>query len=318
MEEKEFALRQATNEVTGVGYLKEFSLDYQTTENNVVIKGTITVAVDEKAGYKLKIYCPKKKSDGTENSSFAFYDELIKNAKEVNSVVNVLNENPEMDITVALNKAKRLFVRGGFAPFEYLDDNDNIKVNPDIKATYVGDAREDTEFNPGFRFKCEFYISGLKSEKDENGNDTERGILVGSLPLYGGDIAVLNLIIPEKYKNEVLKLYNVGDTARIYGELNTIITEEEGEDPSKNLAFGVAPKKEVSIKSRTELIICGGDSPYGSQNEKAYKKEDIENARAEKVEKLQKNKEEYGAKKEKNNVHSSVASAPIKQGFKFE
>ena len=53
MEEKEFALRQATNEVTGMGYLKEFSLDYQTTENNVVIKGTITVAVDEKAEMKI-------------------------------------------------------------------------------------------------------------------------------------------------------------------------------------------------------------------------------------------------------------------------
>ena len=55
MEEKEFELRQASNEVVGAGYLQEIDLAYSTTENNVVIKGTVTMAVDEKRAFKLPI-----------------------------------------------------------------------------------------------------------------------------------------------------------------------------------------------------------------------------------------------------------------------
>lgn len=315
MEEKEISLRQATNEVVGNGYLKEYSLDYQTTENNVVIKGTITMAVDEKVSYKLKIYVPKKRTDGSEAPLFTYCDTLIKNAATVNSVSNLLKNNPDLSIEGALARAERLYVMGSIAPFEFLNDKDIVDTILQIKATFVSNPKEGKEFKPGLRFKCEIYINALKAEENEDKQPTGRGIIKATLPLYGGDISDIDVVVPEIYKGDVFRLYEPGITARIYGEFHTEITEKEGEDPQATLAFGVAPEKTNSIESKVELLITGGDAPYGAQNEKSYKKEDIENARVEKIEKLQKNKEEYNSKKEKADAEASPA--PIKTGFKF-
>ena len=317
MEEKEFSLRQATNEVSGNGYLKDINLAYTTTDNNVVIKGTITMAVDEKVGHKLKVYCAKKNRDGTESSVYSYYDSLLQNVGNINSVVNILKNNPEMSAESALAMSRRLFVRGSINPYEYLDDKDVLKTSIDVKATYIGDAREDIKFEPGLKYKCEVFIDALKDEKNEEGQDTGRGILIASLPLYGNDIARVEMIVPSEYKNDVANLYKAGDTARVYGKFNTTITVEEGEDPAKTLAFGVAPEKTVTTKSKTELVITGGDAPYGAQNENTYKKEDIEAARVAKFEKLQKNKEEYAARKEKEGEGDQPAPVTVKTGFKF-
>lgn len=317
MEEKEFSLRQATNEVSGNGYLKDINLAYTTTDNNVVIKGTITMAVDEKVGYKLKVYCAKKNRDGSESTTYSYYDGLLQNVGAINSMVNILKSNPEMSAESALAMSRRLFVRGSINPYEYLDDKDVLKMNLDIKATYIGDAREDIKFEPGLKYKCEVFIDAIKAEKDEEDKETGRGILVTSLPLYGNDIARVDMVVPAEYKNDVANLYKVGDTARVYGKFSTSITVEEGEDPAKTLAFGVAPEKTVTTKSKTELVIIGGDSPYGTQNENSYKKEDIEAARVAKFEKLQKNKEEYAARKEKEGDGEQPAPVTVKTGFKF-
>ena len=311
MEEKEFSLRQATNAVSGTGYLKEFSLDYQTTDDNVIIKGDITIAVDEKVGYKLRVYCPKKNNDGSERDMFNELDKYIKQAAEINSISNLLRDNPSASIEDVMSRAKRVYVLGSLAPYEYLNDKDIVETRKDVKLSFIGDAKEDKAFEPGLRFKLEVFVNSLKVEEDEAGNPTGRGIMTATLPLYRNDVATLDIIVPAEVKEDVFRIYSAGVTSRIFGEFTTVITERE-EDPNKNLAFGKAPSEGPVTRSKVFLTITGGDHPYGVQNEKSYKKEDIEAAREMKIEKLQKEKLEYNSKKEK-----AETPVQVKTGFKF-
>lgn len=318
MEEKEFELRQASNEVTGAGYLQEIDLAYSTTENNVVIKGTVTMAVDEKRAFKLPIYARKKTKDGKDSKVFEYFTKLIEEKSTINSIVNIVKETGK-DKKSALDSARKIFFRGSVDPYGFMDEEGNAvflvnsKRGLGVTVRVMGDFEpsEENPFEPGIKFSCELFINSIKNEKIDD-KDTGRGIMTATLPLYKNNVATLNLVILPQMRETAYGFYNPGDTARLYGEYNLDI--EIIEEESQEVGWGEAPEKKITTKSKCEMVLKGGSSPYGAQNEKAYKKEDIDMARAEKIEKLQKDAEDYRASKE-----NKTASAPAaKKGFKFE
>jgi hypothetical protein len=184
----------------------------------------------------------------------------------------------------------------------------------------MGDASTEREFKPEISFKCEVFINALKVEKDENEENTGRGILVGTLPLYNGEVASFEAIIRAKDRESVFNNYDAGKTVEIYGIFDVQITEVEDVAPVQ-LAFGQAPEKSPSTKFKTELVLTGGSVAYSAQNEKSYKREDIEEARAAKMEKLQEAKMAYETNKNKKEESSStIATAsplPRRGTFNF-
>ena len=319
----ETKLRQANNEVSGSGYLKDFDLKYVNTDNgNVVIKGDITLATDVQKSYRLKVYCPKKTSDGKESKTYPYFDELIAAGENADSMQNILKRGAEEELSKdnALAMSRTVYIKVPLSPWERLDENDIVRTSNDIRVSFMGDAKGD-KFEPGLKFKCEVYINALKSEKNEKEENTGRGILSGTLPLYGGEVSSFEAIVPAEYKEAVFNAYDVGKTVEIYGEFDVQITEVEDEAPPTQMAFGAAPEKSVSVKFKNELVLYGGSVAYSSQNEKSYRKEDIEEARAAKMEKLQQQKEEYNSNKDKKentaSTMSSMPATPRKGTFNF-
>lgn len=318
MEEKEFELRQASNEVIGAGYLQEIDLVYSKTENNVVIKGNVTMAVDEKRAFKLPIYARKKTKDGKDSKTFEYFSKLIEEKSTINSIVNIIKETGK-DKKGALDSARKIFFRGSVDPYGFMDEEGNAvflvnsKRGLGVTVRVMGDFEpsEENPFEPGIKFSCELFINSIKNEKIDD-KDTGRGIMTATLPLYRNNVATLNLIILPHERDSLNGFYIPGDTARLYGKYNLDI--EVIEEESQEVGWGEAPEKKVTTKSKCEMVLKGGSKPYRAQNEKAYKKEDIDMARAEKIEKLQKDAEDYKANKESKTINAPAA----KKGFKFE
>lgn len=317
-------LRQAANEVSGSGYLKDFDLKYVTTEGgDTVIKGDITLATDIQKSFKLKVYCPQKTGDGKDSKTYPYFNELIAQGENADSMQNILKRQSETGAEItreqALSMSRKVFIKGTLSPWERLDENDIVHTSQDIRVSFMGDANLEREFKPELSFKCEVFINMLKVEKDENEENTGRGILVGTLPLYGGEVSSFEAIIRAKDRESVFNNYDAGKTVEIYGIFDVQITEVEDTAPVQ-LAFGEAPEKAPSTKFKTELVLTGGSVAYSAQNEKSYKREDIEEARAQKMEKLQEAKAAYAAKSKKEESASTISTAsplPKRGTFNF-
>lgn len=319
MEEKEIDLRQASNEVFGQGYLQDFDLEYATTQNNVVIKGSVTMAVDEKRAFRLPIYTRKTTKDGEDSKTFIYLDALIREKESVDSIVNIMKE--DKDKKTALNYARKIQFNGSVEPYGYINKEGSMvfpissKKGLNVRVNSLGSAVETAEklFEPKVKFNCEMFINKMEKEKVED-VETGRGLITTTLPLYGGDVATLNLVVLAPARDQAFGLYSVNDTAKLSGYYNLdieVVSQDEEEETS--WGWGEAPEKRVTTRNTYEMVLTGGSNPYGAQNEKAYKREDIDIARAEKFEKLQKNNEEYLAKKE-----SQESTPAPKKGFKFE
>ena len=298
MEENERELRQATNEVSGNGYLKSFDLKRVTSQNGTpAISGTVTLAFDTKSSINLQVYCTKTTMAG-ESKTYIYLEEMMNGTKECFETVTKRNSAVGIEMTPEqiIASVAKVFVRGSLSPWEYYDDNDNLISIMRIRLSYIGDANPNADFEPVLNYRAEMFIEELKNEEDEEGKPTGRGIISGIMPMYKGEIANLSMIVPANFKTAVFATYGKDRTVELYGVVQNTVTEIV-EENKVELAFGVAPVAEKSVKFKTELILTGGSQVYSLSNERNYKKEDIQEAKLARVDKLTNAKQEYSKKK---------------------
>ena len=272
--------------------------------------------------YALQVYCNEKTKSGV-SKTYSFLESLIDAGSDLDSMEEILKRQnaigSKMTKEQAMLNAMKIYFSGTVEPFEFLDNKGDFVSNLKIKASYLGNAQD--SFEPLVKFDVELYIEEMVGEKDENGDSTGRGLIKGIIPLYSGKVANLTLVADAESKNTVFAKYDIGKTVDFWGEIVVNVTEVKSANSidSNDVAFGQAPNASKVVNYKTELMLTGGLNPYSMQNELAYSKEEIIEAKQARENLLEENKERYD--EEKKNAptaqNNNVATNSEPKKFKF-
>ena len=183
------------------------------------------------------------------------------------------------------------------------------KLLPQVTANFIN--RVTGEFNPRAEFSLEVYFESIVPEMKDS-EETGRLVVKVILPLYGGVVVPLTLIVADPDAVDYISThYEKGRTGKIWGELvnstEVIKTVEQG--------FGKA-KEKITTKILNELVITGGEEEqYDPDDEKqSYSTDVIKKAMAERdvmLDNLLK-KSKDGKKTENKTTTSSTTKKDLK------
>lgn len=238
-------LRQAKTKATAVGLLTDKKLEIKTDPKTGEkhIEGSVTVKTSDKNFVTFNVYSKEKKTDKTENKTYA-------------GLVTVMNEFQSV-ADVGDDAADVIRVNGQLNPYRGQNGNEVIGY----RGSFFNRIRNVENIEPEACFETEMFIQSITPEmgKDADGEMSETGRLKisGWVPTYNG-IEPIDLIVPEELADACEATYEPGQTVEFYGDIINNSIEETIEKP---VAFG-KPKKEVRRTYINELLVTGGSEPY--------------------------------------------------------
>ena len=252
-------LREAKRKVDIEGILSSMNLeigpkDEKDPSAGKVIKGSLSIKVDDINTISVGVYCAEKTNDGKENKAYAG---LVTVKDEYKTIADVGEE-----------AADRIHTRADFSTFRNQDGKDVVNYRSNFFSRVKG------EFKPERSFGCETFIKAKNWETDTEGNETGRLKLKGIVPAYNGTINILELVCPasneydDTFAQDADNLFEVGQTYWIDGEIVNARVEKK-----KQAALGKL-KSEVTFKN--ELIVVGSGDPYDEDSELAYNAQTID------------------------------------------
>lgn len=245
MAETKTNLRQANTKATAVGLLTDKKLEIKTDPKTGEkhIEGSVTVKTSDKNFVTFNVYSKEKKTDKTENKTYA-------------GLVTVMNEFQSV-ADVGDDAADVIRVNGQLNPYRGQNGNEIVGY----RGSFFNRIRNKADVEPDATFEVEMFIQSITPEmgKDADGEMTETGRLriTGWVPTYNG-IEPVDLIVPEDLADACENTYEPGQTVEFYGDIINNSIEETIEKP---VAFG-KPKKEVRRTYVNELIVTGGSDAY--------------------------------------------------------
>lgn len=243
-------LRQAKTKATAVGLLTDKKLEIKTDPKTGEkhIEGSVTVKTSDKNFVTFNVYSKEKKTDKTENKTYA-------------GLVTVMNEFQSV-ADVGDDAADVIRVNGQLNPYRGQNGNEIVGY----RGSFFNRIRNKADVEPDATFETEMFIQSITPEmgKDADGEMSETGRLKlsGWVPTYNG-IEPIDLIIPEELADACEATYEPGQTVEFYGDIINNSIEETIEKP---VAFG-KPKKEVRRTYINELLVTGGSEPYDGDEE---------------------------------------------------
>lgn len=238
-------LRQAKTKATAVGLLTDKKLEIKTDPKTGEkhIEGSVTVKTSDKNFVTFNVYSKEKKTDKTENKTYA-------------GLVTVMNEFQSV-ADVGDDAADVIRANGQLNPYRGQNGNEIVGY----RGSFFNRIRNKADVEPDATFEVEMFIQSITPEmgKDTDGEMSETGRLKisGWMPTYNG-IEPIDLIVPEDLADACENTYEPGQTVEFYGDIINNSIEETIEKP---VAFG-KPKKEVRRTYVNELIVTGGSEPY--------------------------------------------------------
>lgn len=259
--ENENKLKQADAFVRVEGILAEKNLEATKDKNGGdIIRGDITVKVDDTHSVVLNVYVGALTSKGAENPAY----------KGMNTVLNEYHSIAEVGEEAATRVRCN---RGSLQPNTFIDRNGDVRTNIRYSASFLTrvDETSKTPYYPHAEFEVEGYIKTITEEKDKEGEDTGRLKVSILVPTYNS-IEPMDIMIPVDMANDFGNIFEPGETFRAYGVLenNVIVKERE-----VKMALG-APRIEKDYTYIDERILTGGSEPY--PEETAYSSEAIRKA----------------------------------------
>lgn len=300
-------LKEALNEVFIEGVLKEKSLELTTItdaqgKKSEVIRGELVISDKENSEHRVRVFANKVTKEGKENS---VYKGLVTVMGEYVSVAEALKAGQTAD---AAEKVR--ITKGKLGLNEYYTPNGELRSFPVVNTNFVNRVKDGT-YNPKAEFSLEIYFESIAPEMKE-GEETGRLIIKAIVPVYGGEVIPLTLIVAdEDAVNYIQTNYEKGRTGKVWGELvNTVEVTKTIEK-----GFGKA-KEKIVTKILNELVVTGGEEEqYDPEDVKlSYSAEIIKKAMAErdvKLDALLKKSKDNGKKTSKS------TNAPAKKELNF-
>lgn len=241
--EKKTNLRQALNEIEIAGVLSEKNIEFTTKDGRNIVRGNITVKIDDINQIRLNVWASEKTKDGDPNKQ---YENIAKFNENAVSIADGGAENASLvqSNTVQLN------------PFVTQNGNNALGYKASFISVYRGDAEK---FEPKAQGKIELYIQSITPETDKEGNETSRTIVKGWFPTYDG-VRPLTLIGTEEdgVAQGLLEGYEAGQTVEFLYDIKNSRVEKTKEIPVK---LG-KPRIEKTVEYTNELIITGSSEIY--------------------------------------------------------
>lgn len=298
-------IRQAENKVRIEGILAEIDLkpgsfmkdgkEMESMGGSILIKVTQKISGEEKElSIPVHMFASKLTNKGTPNPA---YESIKKVAEEFTSIAAAGGEAG----------ADRVRITGASIRMnEYYGADGRLISFPRVNASFVSKINA-TDCKPEATFAVEMVIAAKNEELNKDGEPTGRYRIDAVIPQYGGKVDVVPFYAQSESVIDAVSTYwEIGDTVKANGRLDFSATTET---LIEEVDFGEPIEKTRTI-NRSDLIITGG-SQEPLDGDFAYDGAEIQNALADRKERLEKQKD-----KDMSRAASKAApSANTKNGF---
>lgn len=300
----ETTIREAINNVSIEGIVKEKNLEVKVYEGKTNISGTVSIETGENAIHTIKVFVNEITKDGKENNGFKGMKTVM---EEYVSVAEGLAKG--LSETEAKGNATKVTVNKGKLSLNDYYIAGDLKSYPQFPANYI--KRIKSTFSPKAEFEIEMFFSKINKEIKDS-EETGRLLIEGIVPLYGGKVVPIQFVADGDVATYLDNNYETGKTGKVWGELiNTVDVKLE-----RNSGFGKEQEKKIE-KTKHELLITGGEeTQYSEDSDKAYSVEQIKKAMAERDIMLDEKLKESKAN-DKGKKSNGKSTAGKKAEFKF-
>lgn len=286
-------LREAQNEVTVEGILIENKLETKVSrEGKNYISGDLLVEVAPDNIVPVNFFSFQMKKDGQPNRIYA-------------SLENVANTYQSAAKHGRENADKIRITGGRIEANEFYNAAGQLISTFRIRSNFVN--KVSGEFAPKAVFQVETYVQSIVEEvKDDV--PTDRLIIKGVVPMYGGRISVLDFYVKDpngvKY---VQSNYSAGDTVKLAGVLDNEVVKVS---KTEEMEFG-DDIIETFTRIKRELIVTKGKKPYEDQNPDKFETALVKQALVQREVDLKTEKERKEAEATKANTDFGADDVPF-------
>ena len=272
--ENNVQLKEAFNRVEVVGILAEKKLEIKNFNGKDAITGELVIKTGESSFIKMKVFTNRLKTDGTENKVFIGLNTVM---NEYKSIAETGNEE-EADKVQAVGKLSE------GKPF--LNQNTGeVVVALANQLSFISRVTNLATYEPKAKWQGEVFVQNYKVEMKKNGEELEetgRKLMNVVVPVYGGKVFPMTLILEEEGAEWFEDNVEKGSTIKVYCDL--VNKTEKIVQGSTSGGFG---KKEPQVFTRVinERVVTGADDAYptyeeGEESQKAYNPQVITQALA--------------------------------------
>ena len=287
-------IREAENVVRIEGILSETDLKYGSFEKNGEkrnsIGGIVKVQVNQEINGEavtlevpVHMFASEYTNKGTKNPAYQ-------------SIERIMNEYTSIAAAGGTANADCVRITNGRVTMnEYYGQDGRLISFPRITASFVNKVKAD-EMTPRAEFSTQFVVAKKQMELDNEGIETGRYKVTGIVPQYGGRVDVIEFITSNPKVIEAVKQYwTENDTVSAVGRLNF---SSRTETVIKEVDFG-DPQESTRTISVSELVITGGSSTP-LEGDFAYDMSEIQEALAERKNRLDASKTKSASGKTRN------------------
>ena len=306
-------LRQAVNNVTLTGEVKEHKLKFNKDKDGNYINGSLIIKTGEFSELEVKIFAKEKNKDGKIKKVFETLNKFIDG--EQLTLADCKNDEDRENVTKV-----RIFGNKDFVP-HFKEEIFKIKESEEVKTKITielgfGNVSIDNGIKPEdykADFDVEMYVTSIK-EEIKNDEETGRTIISGWTPVYGGKVIpmefVAGTIIDDEgeeydFGADVLNSVEEGMTLNLWGNINyqsKIVKTKKGGTLGK-------AKIEEHREYVNELIVLGAD--IQEDEEKEFDPELVKKAKIERDNEIENKKNEESTDKKGKGLGNKGAGANI-------
>ena len=314
-------LRQAINDITLVGEVKEQKLNLNKNKEGNYINGSLVINTGDFSEIEIKVFVAEKNKKGKVKKSFETLQKLIN--EDYFTLASCKNDEDRENVAKVRIQGQKEFTPRFNEDIFKVKETEEVKTKVNIDLGF-GNVTIDSSIKPEdykATFDIEMFVTSVKEETKQD-EPTGRAIVSGWTPIYGGKVipmeVVVGIILNDDgeefdFGEDILAQVEEGMTLNVWGDINykSIITKT-----TKGGGLGRA-KVEEHKEYINELVVVGAD--IQEDEDKEFDMELIKQAKIERDVAIEeeKNKEvDSKDKKGKGMGNKSGASASGTSGDK--
>jgi len=256
-------LRQAINDITLVGEVKEQKLNLNKNKEGNYINGSLVINTGDFSEIEIKVFVAEKNKKGKVKKSFETLQKLIN--EDYLTLASCKNDEDRENVAKVRIQGQKEFTPRFNEDIFKIKETEEVKTKVNIDLGF-GNITVDSSIKPEdykAKFDVEMFVTSVKEEIKQD-ETTGRAIVSGWTPIYGGKVipmeVVVGIILNDDgeefdFGEDILAQVEEGMTLNVWGDINykSIITKT-----TKGGGLGRA-KVEEHKEYINELVVVGAD-----------------------------------------------------------
>ena len=256
-------LRQAINDITLVGEVKEQKLNLNKNKEGNYINGSLVINTGDFSEIEIKVFVSEKNKKGKVKKSFETLQKLIN--EDFLTLASCKNDEDRENVAKVRIQGQKEFTPRFNEDIFKIKETEEVKTKVNIDLGF-GNITVDSSIKPEdykAKFDVEMFVTSVKEEIKQD-EPTGRAIVSGWTPIYGGKVipmeVVVGIILNDDgeefdFGEDILAQVEEGMTLNVWGDINykSIITKT-----TKGGGLGRA-KVEEHREYINELVVVGAD-----------------------------------------------------------